>query len=61
MTAEVRRLHHVGIERVPKRSTLSEANARRSEKFFEEVCHDLYGSNKENLPRTAAVTVRKSG
>ena len=29
MTAEVRKLHHVGIGTVPKRSTLSDANARR--------------------------------
>ena len=35
MTAEVRKLHHVGINSVPRRSTLSDANARRSEKFFE--------------------------
>ena len=27
MTAEVRKLHHVGIDTVPKRSTLSNANA----------------------------------
>ena len=33
MTAEVRKLHHIGIDRVPKRSTLSDANTRRSEKF----------------------------
>ena len=37
MIAEVRKLHHIGIEKVPKRSTLSDANARRSEKFFEDV------------------------
>ena len=37
MAVEVRKLYHVGIETVPKRSTLSDANARRSEKFFEEV------------------------
>ncbi|MBJ2167120.1 MAG: DUF4372 domain-containing protein, partial [Muribaculaceae bacterium] len=36
MTAEVRKLHHVGIDTVPRRSTLSDANARRSEKFFED-------------------------
>ena len=30
MTAEVRKLHHIGIDKVPKRSTLSDANARRS-------------------------------
>ena len=34
MTAEVRNLHHVGIENVPKRITLSDANARRSEKVL---------------------------
>jgi hypothetical protein len=49
MTAEVRKLHHVGIEKVPKRSTLSDANARRSEKFFEEVYRDLYEQNKDKL------------
>ena len=46
MTAEVRKLHHVGIETVPKRSTLSDANARRPEKFFEEVYRNLYDANK---------------
>ena len=49
MVAEARKLHHVGIKRVPKRSTLSDANARRSEKFFEEVYHELYELNKEKL------------
>ena len=49
MTAEVRKLHHVGLSQVPKRSTLSDANARRSEKFFEDVYHDLYNSNKNIL------------
>jgi len=49
MTAEVRKLHHIGIEKVPKRSTLSDANARRSEKFFEDVYRDLYQSNKDIL------------
>ncbi len=49
MTAEVRKLHHIGIERVPKRSTLSDANVRRSEKFFEEVYRALYETNKSKL------------
>lgn len=49
MTAEVRKLHHLGIDKVPKRSTLSDANARRSEKFFEEVYRDLYETNKDRL------------
>lgn len=49
MTAEVRKLNHLGIKTVPKRSTLSDANARRSEKFFEEVYRSLYNSNKSKL------------
>ena len=49
MTAEVRKLQHVGIDNVPKCSTLSDANARRSEKFFEEVYRDLYDANKDIL------------
>lgn len=49
MTAEVRKLHHLGIKKVPRRSTLSDANARRSEKFFEEVYRDLYETNKSKL------------
>ena len=49
MTAEVRKLHHIGIEKVPKRSTLSDANARRPEKFFEDVYRDLYERNKDKL------------
>lgn len=49
MTAEVRKLRHLGIDNVPKRSTLSDANARRPEKFFEEVYRDLYETNKDKL------------
>ena len=49
MTAEVRKLHHVGIDTLPRRSTLSDANARRSEKFFEEVYRNLYAANKNQL------------
>ena len=62
MTAEVRKLHHVGINSVPRRSTLSDANARRSEKFFEEVYRDLYKlANKDILSSTADAMVRKNG
>jgi hypothetical protein len=49
MTAEFRKLHHIGIDNVPKRSTLSDANARRSEKFFEYIYRDLYETNKAKL------------
>lgn len=61
MTAEVRKLHHVGIDTVPKRSTLSDANARRSEKFFEEVYRDLYDETGTFFHRTADVAVMKNG
>ena len=49
MTEEVRKLHHIGMDTVPKRSTLSDANVRRSEKFFEEVYRNLYEMNKNKL------------
>ena len=49
MIAEVKKLHHIGIETIPRRSTLSDANARRSEKIFEEIYQDLYQRNKEKL------------
>ena len=49
MIAEVRKLHHIGIETVPKRSTLSDANTRRPAKVFEEVYRDLYEANKSKL------------
>lgn len=49
MTAEVRKLHHLGIVKVPRRSTLSDANARRSEEFFEDVYRDLYEQNRAKL------------
>lgn len=49
MLAEVRKLAHIGFETIPKRSTLSDTNARRPEKFFESVYRDLYGQNKAIL------------
>jgi hypothetical protein len=49
MLAEVRKLAHVGLETVPRRSTLADANARRSERFFEDVYRDLYECNRDIL------------
>ncbi len=49
MLAEVRKLGHIGLKRVPKRSTLSDANARRSWRLFEGVYRDLYEQNKGRL------------
>lgn len=50
MQAEVRKLGHIGLETVPRRSTLSDDNARRSETFFEMVYRDLYERNKGAIP-----------
>ena len=49
MLAEVRKLAHLGMEHLPRRSTLADANKRRSERFFEEVYRDLYDKNKDKL------------
>ena len=49
MLAEVSKLAHVGMKCIPRRSILSDANSRRSEKFFEDVYRDLYESNKVAL------------
>jgi hypothetical protein len=49
MLAEVRKLAHIGLTQVPRRSTLSDANARRTEAFFEEVYRNLYEENKSSL------------
>lgn len=49
MLAEVRKLGHIGLRTIPRRSTLSDANARRPEKFFEDVYRDLYDANRAVL------------
>lgn len=42
MFPEARKLAHLGISMMPRRSTLSDANARRSEGIFEAIYRDLY-------------------
>ncbi|MGL5981641.1 MAG: IS4 family transposase [Phocaeicola sp.] len=49
MLAEVRKLAHIGLTHVPRRSTLSDANTRRTEAFFEEVYRNLYEANRDSL------------
>lgn len=49
MLAEAHKLSHLGIKMMPKRSTLSDANARRSEKVFELIYTDLYATYKGEL------------
>lgn len=49
MFPEARKLAHLGIGMMPRRSTLSDANARRGEGIFEAVYRDLYSSYKGEL------------
>ena len=49
MFPEARKLLHLGIHVMPKRSTLSDANARRPESIFEAVYGDLYATYKNEL------------
>ena len=49
MFPEARKLAHLGIRLMPRRSTLSEANARRKECVFEAVYRDLYATYKDEL------------
>lgn len=49
MFPEARKLSHLGISIMPKRSTLSDANARRPESIFEATYRDLYATYKDEL------------
>lgn len=44
------KLQHLGLKHLPKRSTLSEANANRTEQFFADLFHDLYRHHFGVLP-----------
>ena len=49
MLPEARKLAHLGISMMPRRSTLSDANARRPECVFEKIYRDLYASYRDEL------------
>ena len=49
MFPEARKLSHLGIGMMPRRSTLSDANARRPESVFEATYRDLYATYKDEL------------
>ena len=49
MYPEANKLSHIGITSLPKRSTLSDANARRSEQVFEKTYRDLYLTYRDEL------------
>ena len=49
MFPEARKFSHLGISMMPRRSTLSDSNARRPESIFEETYRDLYATYKHEL------------
>jgi len=49
MLANSYKINHLGINYMPKRSTLSDANRRRSSKVFEDIYMELYRSNRSFL------------
>ena len=49
MFPEASKLAHLGVRLMPRRSTLSDANARRPECIFETIYRDLYATYKHLL------------
>ena len=49
MFPEARKLAHIGVRVMPRRSTPSDANARRPDKVFEAAYKDLYSSFHDEL------------
>ena len=49
MFPEARKLSHLGIGLMPRRSTLADANARRPESIFEAIYRDLYATFRHEL------------
>ncbi|MCF6183560.1 MAG: hypothetical protein L3J56_02845, partial [Bacteroidales bacterium] len=43
------KINHLGMDYMPKRSTLSDANKRRSSKVFEDIYMKLYRDNRQFL------------
>lgn len=50
MQASANRLRHLGLSFTPRRSTLSDANERRTAAFFEDLYHRLYQHHYGGLP-----------
>jgi len=47
--ANSNKINHLGLNSMPKRSTLSDANKRRSSKVFEDIYMKLYQDNRHSL------------
>lgn len=50
LQANVQRLKHLGLKHTPRRSTLADANARRTADFFGSLYHELYKHHYGSLP-----------
>jgi hypothetical protein len=50
LQANAHRLNHMGLVHTPRRSTLADANKRRTAVFFEELFHALYRFHYGTLP-----------
>lgn len=50
LEAAYNKLSHLGIQNIPRRSTLADANARRPVGFFKELYQSLYTTYYESLP-----------
>jgi len=54
LQANAQRLKHLGLTHTPRRSTLSDANMRRSASFFEELYHNIYRHYYNILPDSSS-------
>jgi hypothetical protein len=52
-------LYHLGIEKLPKRSTLSDANTKRNNKIFEEIFYELLQNVQSKLKSSKKLIVKK--
>jgi len=50
MQASSQRLRHLGLNAIPRRSTLADANERRNSAFFEDLYHGIYQRYYGGLP-----------
>jgi transposase len=50
LQANAHRLHHLGMKHTPRRSTLADANERRSAELFEDLYHKLFKHHFGVLP-----------
>jgi len=58
LQANAARLKHLGLSNTPRRSTLADANGRRSAAFFEQLYHELYRHHYGSLPDSRRMSGR---